>query len=289
MLQTGMPSIWLPPQAIPITGGYFIPSTAVQPGQPANVNQTELQPVTPTMPPATPPVQPTLQQLPTTSPVTPEQSAAPAAATLNLPFTYALPEFAGNADENLEDFMRRFEIAAKCYRWTDSDKLDVLKASLKGNAASFMRAYNHLSLEDYLKQLNTSFGTAAYENAYLSQLTHYKRAPGESVLQVQMNIKRLCEAVFPNDIGCEMYTERLIDYFVAALNANALATEIYRHGPEALEAASKLAHRTETMMLQRKLPRSAQSADTNPSPAIVLLTPREPVVKPVPAQAVLVV
>jgi hypothetical protein len=190
----------LPPSAIPTPNGYYIPYSSVL-SVPASTSQTApaVQPQAPVFFPVTtpqfnshlPPVNfQHAQPLPAASILA---SSSRLDLTLgnqfHLPSNFQCPKFFGKSDADLETFLQQIEVDAQGYHSTDTERFTMLKVSLHGNAATFMRAYRYCSPEDYMKYLRTQFGTQAYKTSNQAQLRRYRRKPDEPISQVKRTIK----------------------------------------------------------------------------------------------------
>src|SRR6218665_4081624 len=101
-------------------------------------------------------------------------------------------EFALNLGNMMEKtavaaFLAKFEVCARCNRWSDQEKTDQLMCALTGPASQFfwdMGAQENVTWKDLVLQLKARYGPDDQTSLYRIKLRTYRQGPGESLSNV---------------------------------------------------------------------------------------------------------
>ena len=148
---------------------------------------------------------------------------------------------------SLLTFLAQFEICARRNKWSDAEKVDMLKCSLLGSTAQIlwdMGTDKEDSFEEMVELLKQRFGTSGQAEAYRAQLRGKKQNKGESLSMLMTEIKRLMCLAYPGPTT-EMGQIVARDAFIDALGDRQIAVKIREREPLTLDAAYQIAVRLE--------------------------------------------
>ena len=97
---------------------------------------------------------------------------------------YSLPKFHGEKNQDLEVFLRQFDVCARNMNWNQAERMDSMQLALSGRAASMIVQYVHLCYDQFLVELRRNFGNEHQTAHYQARLKTYRRAPDETIQQL---------------------------------------------------------------------------------------------------------
>ena len=155
-----------------------------------------------------------------------------------------------------ESYLAHFEAVAEYNQWTERDKLAHLKASLVGEPAQLlwdMGDQGQMSYAALTDKLKSRFGSAEHKERYACLLRTLKRRPGQSLQELQGEVRRLMALAYPGTANTTLNEIFARDSFISALGDRELEMRIRDRDPMDLDAAFKIAVRTEAYMRPREL------------------------------------
>ena len=157
-----------------------------------------------------------------------------------------VPRFDGSGD--LELFLKRFMSVAQFYCWTEDEKLFRLEHSIMDNAQYvLMDAPTATSVDEFVENLQSRFGSATNAEQYRSELSRLRRGT-MSIQDLHLEVRRLVNKAFPGkwSTSTESYAR---DAFLLALNDTELRRRVLMTvpPPETLAIAFDLAVRALTL------------------------------------------
>ena len=167
--------------------------------------------------------------------------------------TKARPEkFSGSGnDTDFEAFLDQFEACARMSSWDEEEKRNQLILSVKDRARVVLSQLSEEQKSDYqsmVKALRDKIGMRQVPEAAKATLKARRRKVGESLLDLSIEIKRLCKEAYPT-LGAESMERACIDHFADALGVS-LAKDVIRAKPETLDKALAEALELEALELK---------------------------------------
>ena len=142
-------------------------------------------------------------------------------------------------------FLAKFEVCARCNRWSDQEKADQLMCALTGPASQLlwdMGAQRDVSWRVLVERLKARYGSDDQTSLYRTKLRTYRQAHGETLSSVVQEIRRLMALAYPGPTS-EIVETVACDAFIDALANQDLGQKVREREPDNLEAAYKHAVR----------------------------------------------
>src|SRR6218665_959772 len=142
-------------------------------------------------------------------------------------------------------FLAKFEVCARCNRWSDQEKTDQLMCALTGPASQLlwdMGAQENVTWKDLVLQLKARYGSEDQKSLYRIKLRTYRQGQGESLSNVVQEIRRMMALAYPGP-SSDIVETVACDAFIDALANQDLAQKVREREPANLEAAYKHAVR----------------------------------------------
>src|SRR6218665_2845092 len=142
-------------------------------------------------------------------------------------------------------FVAKFEVCARCNRWSAQEKTDKLMCALTGLASQLlwdMGAQENVTWKDLVLQLKARYGSDDQTSLYRIKLRTYRQGPGESLSNVVQEIRKMMALAYPGPYS-DIVETVAYDAFIDALSNKDLAQEVREREPANLEAAYKHAVR----------------------------------------------
>src|SRR6218665_3333915 len=142
-------------------------------------------------------------------------------------------------------FLAKFEVCARCNRWSDQEKTDQLMCALTGPASQLlwdMGAQENVTWKDLVLQLKARYGSDDKTSLYRIKLRTYRQGPGESLSNVVQEIRNMMALAYPGP-SSDIVETVACDAFIGALSNKDLAQKVREREPANLEAAYKHAVR----------------------------------------------
>ena len=159
------------------------------------------------------------------------------------PKTWLKPEkFDGRS--SFETFMYSFENCARYNKWNREDKAAHLRWSLTGIAAQLLWDTENLDYDGLLERLRSRFGGRGIEERFQTELRCRRRAKGESLRELEQDIRRLMSLAYPGEKST-LADHIARDAFLVALDDSEFELKIREREPVDLETAVKIAQRFE--------------------------------------------
>ena len=179
----------------------------------------------------------------------------------------ARPEkFSGSGnDTDFEAFLDQFEACARMSSWNEEEKRNQLILSVKDRARVVLSQLSEEQKRDYqsmVKALRDKIGMRQVPEAAKATLKARRRKVGESLLDLSIEIKRLCKEAY-RSLGAESMERACIDHFTDAIGIS-LAKDVIRAKPETLDKA--LAEALELEALELKAIRMRERVVSEVSP-----------------------
>jgi len=156
-----------------------------------------------------------------------------------------VPKFDGSSMP-FETFYAKFQICAKYNRWSRSEQLAFLSASLTGEAGQVLSdcdASITSSLSKLTQLLKSRFGGTARADKFRMELRSRVRQPGGTLDKLHQDIRR-CMVVAFSDVDAKARKRLACDYFIGALNGPEFSLKVRERNPktphEALFAALQI-------------------------------------------------
>ncbi len=153
----------------------------------------------------------------------------------------------------LDIFLCQFYTCAEYNGWTEVDKLAQLKAALKGRAAQILLgcAGVTLSFTELVAKLQAQFGTAEQSAQFRIQLRMRRRARGESLQDLYLDVSRLVTLAYPGP-RTELGDSLAVEAFIDSLDDGEFEEKMLGRGPKDLDAAFKIALQLESQQRGRR-------------------------------------
>ena len=168
----------------------------------------------------------------------PGQHLTGCAGLATAPRQFAKPgEFDGSG--SWSSFIAQFNAISSAQKWSETDKLAILVASLKGPARDL---FAHLPGADRLdfhrvsNALEGRFGVLNQEHLFRSQLRRRRRNAGETLPLLAQDIERLVSVAYPA-ASMELRDSLCCDHFLDALNDAELYIAVRQGRPSSLPQA----------------------------------------------------
>ena len=148
------------------------------------------------------------------------------------------PKFEGSS-MSFETFYAKFQICAKYNRWSKSEQLAFLSASLSGEAGQVLWDSDPSitsSLSKLTQLLKSRFGGTARADKFRMELRSRVRQPGETLEKLHQDIRR-CMALAFSDVDAKARERLATDYFIGALNDPDLSLKVLERNPKTLDEA----------------------------------------------------
>ena len=167
--------------------------------------------------------------------------------------TTVKPEkFSGSGnDTDFQAFLDQFEVCAKVNNWNEEEKANQLILCMKEKARvvmSQLSSEDKNSYERMVKALREKIGMRQVPEAAKATLKARRRKVGETLLDLSIDIKRLCGEAYPS-LSPASLEQACIDHFTDALGAT-LAKDVIRSKPLTLDKALSEALELEALELR---------------------------------------
>lgn len=167
--------------------------------------------------------------------------------------TRVKPEkFSGSGnDTDFQAFLDQFEVCAKVNNWNEEEKANQLILCMKEKARvvmSQLSSEDKSSYERMVKALREKIGMRQVPEAAKATLKARRRKVGETLLDLSIDIKRLCGEAYPS-LSPASLEQACIDHFTDALGAT-LAKDVIRSKPSTLDKALSEALELEALELR---------------------------------------
>ena len=171
----------------------------------------------------------------------------------SLKSTTVKPEkFSGSGnDTDFQAFLDQFEVCAKVNNWNEEEKANQLILCMKDKARvvmSQLSSEDKNSYERMVKALREKIGMRQVPEAAKATLKARRRKVGETLLDLSIDIKRLCGEAYPS-LSPASLEQACIDHFTDALGAT-LAKDVIRSKPSTLDKALSEALELEALELR---------------------------------------
>ena len=115
--------------------------------------------------------------------------------TKQIDHSIEMPQFDGRSDVEL--FLRRFELLAEYYAWSDTERLFRMKQSIRGDAQYMLMDLTDVHcVKDFVTLLQDRFGTAAHAERYRAELSQLRRG-SMSLEQLHIQVRTLVSKAAP--------------------------------------------------------------------------------------------
>ena len=154
-------------------------------------------------------------------------------------------------DTDFQAFLDQFEVCAKVNNWNEEEKANQLILSMKDKARvvmSQLSSEDKNSYERMVKALRGKIGMRQVSEAAKATLKARRRKVGETLLDLSIDIKRLCGEAYPS-LSLASLEQACIDHFTYALGAT-LAKDVIRSKPSTLDKALSEALELEALELR---------------------------------------
>ena len=117
---------------------------------------------------------------------------------------------------SVESHLTQFSIVAERSEWDDREKADYLMCSLTGEASNLLRELSRNSSFDKVVSCLRHYASLDQVEIYRAQLKNRRRRPGEPLMDLMKNVRRLFLAAYP---GPTKYMSEIAakDAFITAL------------------------------------------------------------------------
>lgn len=134
------------------------------------------------------------------------QTTVPFSGSSNIKF----PTFSGDPSEDVNSFLRQFNLTAAFYKLNNSQKADMLPLLLTGNANVWFSAatLSGKSYDQLCEALKKQFHTESDIWLLRQQLLNRKQLPNETVAQFAFEIRKLCQRL---DLSAEESVNSLLN------------------------------------------------------------------------------
>ena len=127
-----------------------------------------------------------------------------------------IPNFSGDGDEDLLDWLDHFESSAIALEWDEDTKLKALPAYLIGTASKWYRCRiktltNELapkSFEEIKRKMVSDLAPSGYRKSLIKKLNNKKQRPDQSAISYSYEIRDLCRRINPD------MQEELVNSFI---------------------------------------------------------------------------
>ena len=166
--------------------------------------------------------------------------------------TVKLEKFSGSGnDTDFQAFLDQFEVCAKVNNWNEEEKANQLILCMKDKALvvmSQLSSEDKNSYERMVKALREKIGMCQVPEAAKATLKDRRKKVGETLLDLSIDIKRLCGEAYPN-LSPASLEQACIDHFTDALGAT-LAKDVIRSKSSTLDKALSEALELEALELR---------------------------------------
>ena len=146
---------------------------------------------------------------------------------------------------SVESHLTQFSIVAERNEWNDREKADYLMCSLTGEASDLLRELSrNSSFDEVVSCLRQHYASSDQVEIYRAQLKNRRRRPGEPLMDLMKDVRRLFLAAYPVPIN---YMSEIAakDAFITALSDRDLMVKVLEREPKTLDEAFKVAERLE--------------------------------------------
>jgi transposase InsO family protein len=153
---------------------------------------------------------------------------------------------------SLDIFLCQFYTCADYNGWNEADQLSQLKAALRGRAAQVLigEPGSAMTLKELIDKLQHQFGTEGQSAQYRNQLRMRRRARGETLQQLYLDINRLVTLAHPGP-KTALGDMLAVEAFVDSLDDDSLEVRVRDRFPKDLEMAFKIALQLESNQKDR--------------------------------------
>lgn len=167
--------------------------------------------------------------------------------------TRVKPEkFSGSGnDTDFQAFLDQFEACARMNGWNDEEKANQLILCMKEKACVVMSQLSSSDKSSYkcmVEALRKKIGMRQVPEAAKATLKARRRKVGETLLDLSIDIKRLCGEAYPT-LSAASLEQACIDHFTDAIGAT-LAKDVIRSKPSTLDKALSEALELEALELR---------------------------------------
>ena len=167
--------------------------------------------------------------------------------------TKVKPEkFSGSGnDTDFQAFLDQFEACARMNGWKEEEKANQLILCMKKKARVVMSQLSASDKSSYtcmVEALRKKIGMRQVPEAAKAMLKARRRKVGESLLDLSIDIKRLCGEAYPT-LSSASLEQAWVDHFTDAIGAT-LAKDIIRSKPSTLDKALSEALEVEALELR---------------------------------------
>ena len=142
-----------------------------------------------------------------------------------------------------ETFWAQFQNCSVYNRWTKTEQLAYLRASLQKEAGQVLRDYVSEvtnSRKKLTKMLKERFGETNQADKYRIEVRNRRRKTGESLQSLHSDIRKLVALVFP-ELDHRARETIASDYFIDALADPDFALKVRERSPANLDSALRIA------------------------------------------------
>ena len=158
---------------------------------------------------------------------------------------------ASGNDTDFQAFLDQFEVCARMNDWNEEEKANQLVLCMKEKARVVMSQLSSDDKNSYqhmVKALREKIGMRQVPEAAKATLKVRRRNLGETLLDLSIDIKRLCGEAYPT-LSPASLEQACIDHFTDALGAT-LAKDVIRSKPSTLDKALSEALELEALELR---------------------------------------
>ena len=127
-----------------------------------------------------------------------------------------IPNFSGDGEEDLLDWLDHFESAAFALEWDESTKLKALPAYLTGTASKWYRCRIKSltddeipkTFEDLKRKMVSDLAPSGYRKSLIKELNAKKQRPDQSAIAYAYEVRDLCRRINPD------MQEELVNSFI---------------------------------------------------------------------------
>ena len=159
-------------------------------------------------------------------------------------------KFSGSGnDTDFQAFLDQFEVCAKVNNGTEEEKANQLILCMKARVVmSQLSSEDKNSYERMVKALREKIAMRQVPEAAKATLKARRRKVGETLLDLSIDIKRLCGEAYPS-LSPASLEQACVDHFTDALGAT-LAKDVIRSKPSTLDKALSEALELEALELR---------------------------------------
>ena len=121
-----------------------------------------------------------------------------------------------SGDDDWDDYLNTFEVAALYNNWADAEKLFHLINALEKDARSVFMENPRGNYPELVAALQTRFQPPDQMSSYQNQLQTRSFIPGENAMQYSADLRRLARKAFPEVRG-KALDQLVLTYFVGGI------------------------------------------------------------------------